>query len=59
MVNLLQHVSHFPPCASAGHVLGIIIGVCVVLAVLLTIAAVIVRRLCCKKDNVDNYTSKR
>lgn len=38
---------------------GIIAGVCAVLAVLLLIAVVIVGLMCCKKDNVDNYTSKR
>lgn len=38
---------------------GIIAGVCAVLTILLVIAAVIVGLMCCKKDNMDNYTSKR
>ncbi|XP_034563234.1 snake venom metalloproteinase-disintegrin-like mocarhagin isoform X2 [Notolabrus celidotus] len=38
---------------------GIIAGVCAVLSVLLIITAVIAGLMCCKKDNMDNYTSKR
>lgn len=38
---------------------GIIAGVCAVLSVLLLITAVIAGLMCCKKDNMDNYTSKR
>lgn len=38
---------------------GIIAGVCAVLSFLLLITVVIVGLMCCKKDNMDNYTSKR
>ncbi|XP_070783091.1 disintegrin and metalloproteinase domain-containing protein 8-like [Enoplosus armatus] len=38
---------------------GIIAGVCAVLSVLLLITVVIAALMCCKKDNMDNYTSKR
>uniref|UniRef100_A0A8D3ADI5 Disintegrin and metalloproteinase domain-containing protein 8 n=1 Tax=Scophthalmus maximus TaxID=52904 RepID=A0A8D3ADI5_SCOMX len=38
---------------------GIITGVCAALAVLLLVTAVIAGLMCCKKDNMDNYTSKR
>ncbi|KAG7506865.1 zinc metalloproteinase-disintegrin-like 2d [Solea senegalensis] len=37
----------------------IIAGVCAALAVLLVITVVIAGLMCCKKDNMDNYTSKR
>nr|CBN81732.1 Disintegrin and metalloproteinase domain-containing protein 8 [Dicentrarchus labrax] len=38
---------------------GIIAGVCAVLSILLVITVVIASLMCCKKDNMDNYTSKR
>ncbi|XP_070707476.1 disintegrin and metalloproteinase domain-containing protein 8 [Pempheris klunzingeri] len=38
---------------------GIVAGVCAVLAVLLLLSAVIAGLMCCKKDNMDNYFSKR
>ncbi|XP_068161489.1 zinc metalloproteinase-disintegrin-like 2d isoform X1 [Antennarius striatus] len=38
---------------------AIIAGVCAVIAILLVITVVIVGLMCCKKDNMDNYTSKR
>uniref|UniRef100_UPI0037E8A58C disintegrin and metalloproteinase domain-containing protein 8 n=1 Tax=Semicossyphus pulcher TaxID=241346 RepID=UPI0037E8A58C len=38
---------------------GIIAGVCAVVSVLLLITVLIVGLMCCKKDNRDNYTSKR
>ncbi|XP_029312864.1 zinc metalloproteinase-disintegrin-like atrase-A [Cottoperca gobio] len=38
---------------------GIIAGVCAALAILLLITAVTAGLMCCKKDNRDNYTSKR
>ncbi|XP_044035942.1 disintegrin and metalloproteinase domain-containing protein 8 isoform X2 [Siniperca chuatsi] len=38
---------------------GIVAGVCAVLAILLVITVVIAGLMCCKKDNMDNYTSKR
>ncbi|CAJ1079993.1 snake venom metalloproteinase-disintegrin-like mocarhagin isoform X1 [Xyrichtys novacula] len=37
----------------------IIAGVCAVLSVLLLITAVIAGLMCCKKDNMENYTYKR
>ncbi|KAM8729894.1 zinc metalloproteinase-disintegrin-like atrase-A [Acanthopagrus schlegelii] len=38
---------------------GIIAAVCAVLSILLVITVVIAGLMCCKKDNMDNYTSKR
>ncbi|KAK9529996.1 hypothetical protein VZT92_011536 [Zoarces viviparus] len=38
---------------------GIIAGVCAAISILLLIAAVTAGLLCCKKDTMDNYTSKR
>lgn len=44
--------------APAGQT-GVIAGVCAVIAILLVTTAVIVGIMCCKKNNMDNYTSKR
>uniref|UniRef100_A0A3B4U0B1 Zinc metalloproteinase-disintegrin-like MTP8 n=1 Tax=Seriola dumerili TaxID=41447 RepID=A0A3B4U0B1_SERDU len=38
---------------------GIIAGVCAALSILLVITVVIAGLMCCKKDNMDNYSSKR
>lgn len=38
---------------------GIIAGVCAALSIVMVIGLVIVGLMCCKKDNMDNYTSKR
>ncbi|XP_039991497.1 disintegrin and metalloproteinase domain-containing protein 8 [Xiphias gladius] len=38
---------------------GIIAGVCAALSILLVITVVIAGLMCCKKDNMDNYTAKR
>ncbi|GAA6214640.1 zinc metalloproteinase-disintegrin-like 2d [Lates japonicus] len=38
---------------------GIIAGVCAALSILLVITVVIAGLMCCKKDNMDNYASKR
>ncbi|XP_040923423.1 disintegrin and metalloproteinase domain-containing protein 8 [Toxotes jaculatrix] len=38
---------------------GIIAGVCAALSILLVITVAIAGLMCCKKDNRDNYTSKR
>ncbi|XP_059181247.1 disintegrin and metalloproteinase domain-containing protein 8 [Centropristis striata] len=38
---------------------AIIAGVCAALSVLLIVTVVIAGLMCCKKDNMDNYTSKR
>lgn len=46
------------PSMPAGQT-GIIAAVCAVLSILLVITVVIAGLMCCKKDNMDNYTSKR
>lgn len=45
-------------CVSAGQS-GIIAGVCAILTILLVFTVVIVGLMCYKKDNMENYTSKR
>ncbi|XP_023124384.2 zinc metalloproteinase-disintegrin-like 2d [Amphiprion ocellaris] len=38
---------------------GIIAGICAALSILLVIIVLVAGLMCCKKDNMDNYTSKR
>ncbi|KAK2820733.1 hypothetical protein Q5P01_023692 [Channa striata] len=38
---------------------GIIAGVCASVSILMVIAGLIAGLMCCKKDNIDNYVSKR
>lgn len=46
------------PCLSAGQG-GLIAGVCAALSTLLVVVVIVVALLCCRKNQADNFASKR